>query len=263
MVSVLQASALLAGSALAQLSALGAWILYRRLSNGASDLAFTDPLTGLHNRRFLAQTIDIDIAQSLRRYRKTKAPLNDADLVFFFIDIDRFKAINDHYGHAAGDRVLAAVADVLRRETRDSDIVMRWGGEEFVVVERFSNRANAGVSAERLREAIASESIELADGEQVSVTCSIGFAAFPFEPADGGVIDWQDVLTMADLACYDAKAQGRNRCVGYHSPRPGPSRGALHLVRDEADEGESHGQPRGGWRAHRTRLSYAPTSGST
>lgn len=248
MIGMLEASTLLAGGAIAELTALGAWILYQRL-RGSSNDALTDPLTGLRNRRYLTQTIELDVAQSLRRYRKPKKTPTDADLVFFFVDIDRFKSVNDDYGHAAGDRVLVEVANVLRAATRDSDVVVRWGGEEFVIVERFSSREDAAASAERIRHAVASHSVELSNGRRLSVTCSIGFAAFPLEPREAKAVSWEDVLTMADLACYDAKARGRNRCAG-----PRALHGNLRLVRDEEDE-------RPTWRAHRARLSYSPTTG--
>src|SRR6185503_7275343 len=98
------------------------------------DLTITDPLTGLRNRRFLLQRIDEDVALALRQ---------GTDLVFFLVDVDHFKKVNDELGHAAGDLVLRQMRGRLEQVFRASDYVLRWGGEEFLAVARGSARADA------------------------------------------------------------------------------------------------------------------------
>jgi len=181
----------------------------------------TDPLTGLHNRRFLGEHIEQDLAASLRRAQETLAaggqPL-DTDSVFLLLDIDAFKRINDRHGHAAGDAVLVQFGARLRAVLRESDYLVRWGGEEFLAVARDTDRAQAAEMAERMRTAIADQPFRLDDGALLDVTCSIGFACVPFEPERPLARSWQQVVHLADLALYAAKRSGRNAWVGVHPP---------------------------------------------
>src|SRR6185369_14171235 len=103
----------------------------------------------------------------------------DADVVFFLLDLDGFKQVNDKHGHAAGDRLLIDIAQLLERTARDSDVVVRWGGDEFVVVGRFMDRHNASIAAERIRAAVAGYASVIGANTRASVTCSIGFVHFP------------------------------------------------------------------------------------
>lgn len=116
----------------------------------------TDPLTGLHNRRFLVSWFEKEMPKLVREYRAkgTAGAAPGPDLLLFLIDIDHFKSINDRHSHAAGDRVLSRVAGVLAEHVRGSDLAVRWGGDEFLVVTRSFDRARASDSAERLRAAV-------------------------------------------------------------------------------------------------------------
>jgi diguanylate cyclase (GGDEF)-like protein len=180
----------------------------------------TDPLTGLHNRRFLADHIEQDLAASLRRAQETLAaggqPL-DTDNVFLLLDVDAFKRINDRHGHAAGDAVLVQFGARLRSVLRESDYLVRWGGEEFLAVARDTDRAQAEELAERMRGVVAAEPFRLDDGGEIAVTCSIGFACVPFELERPQARSWQQVVNLADLALYAAKRSGRNAWVGVHT----------------------------------------------
>jgi diguanylate cyclase (GGDEF)-like protein len=183
------------------------------------DASLTDPLTGLRNRRFLLQHIDDDVALAVRRYHdslasRTGAPPPDADLLFFMVDIDHFKAVNDELGHAAGDRVLAQMRQRLEQVFRESDYVLRWGGEEFLAIARGSRRGDAPEIAERLLEAISATPFALDGGQTLAKTASIGFAAFPFVPADPQAVTWTHVVELADRALYLAKHGGRNTWFG-------------------------------------------------
>ncbi|HEY8876185.1 MAG TPA: two-component regulator propeller domain-containing protein, partial [Roseateles sp.] len=180
----------------------------------------TDPLTGLHNRRFLSEHIEHDLAAGLRRAQETLAaggqPM-DTDCVFLLLDIDAFKRINDRYGHAAGDAVLVQFGVRLRAVLRESDYLVRWGGEEFLAVARDTDRAQAAEMAERMRTAVADKPFKLDDGGEIAVTCSIGYACVPFEFERPLARSWQQVVNLADLGLYAAKRSGRNAWVGVHT----------------------------------------------
>ncbi|WP_028447941.1 sensor domain-containing diguanylate cyclase [Chitinimonas koreensis] len=184
------------------------------------EASLTDPLTGLRNRRFLLRYLDADVALSVRRHEDRATRLVDADLLFFLVDIDHFKAVNDHWGHAAGDQVLVQLCERLRLVVREADYLVRWGGEEFLVVARESNRDKAAVLAERIRLAVAERAFKLEDGTSLAMSCSIGFACFPFAPTRPAQASWPQVVDLADQALYLAKHGGRNAWFGLVGARP-------------------------------------------
>jgi diguanylate cyclase (GGDEF)-like protein len=191
----------------------------RRAYQAIEEASLTDPLTGLRNRRFLEQQLDADISLCLRRYhawQKTAGePMPpDADLVFFMVDIDHFKHLNDSHGHAAGDAVLTEMKARLSEIFRESDYLVRWGGEEFLVVARGTCRAEAEGIAERIRRSVADRPFHLAPGLTVHKTCSVGFASMPFLPDQPDALDWHKIVEIADQALYMAKRDGRNGWVG-------------------------------------------------
>ena len=159
--------------------------------------AVRDPLTGLHNRRYLEQTMKRDISRA-RRSRES--------LVVALIDVDRFKSVNDVHGHAVGDRVLLRLADVLLGHVRTSDLVCRVGGEEFVVVMPRAEIPGAMKRAGEWREAFAACVVDGRDGAPVSCTISIGIARHR-DPGES----FADCLRRADEALYAAKNAGRDR----------------------------------------------------
>ena len=171
----------------------------------------TDALTGLRNRRYLAQRIDEDLKLVQRQHAKATGR-DDVDLLVFLIDLDHFKAINDGHGHAAGDAVLVQTAEALRRVFRDTDTLVRWGGEEFLVVARATERKHAGELAERLRREIAGLPALLPGplAGALAVTASIGVVAYPPDPGHPDGWRWGAVLQLADAALYAAKHRGRN-----------------------------------------------------
>ncbi|CAN5749214.1 hypothetical protein BH11PSE12_BH11PSE12_07780 [soil metagenome] len=180
--------------------------------------SLTDPLTGLKNRRFLMQNIDADVALSLRHYQTVASDVNklpkDADLLMFLVDLDHFKQVNDKYGHAAGDAVLVQIRERLQQVFRDSDYLIRWGGEEFLIVARATSRDIAEELAERVRLVVAEKDFHLEGDLYIAQTCSVGFACFPFVVAHPRAITWQDVVDIADIALYAVKHAGRNGWVG-------------------------------------------------
>lgn len=182
------------------------------------EASLTDPLTGLKNRRFLMQNIESDVALCVRNYQNRSTSLGhfpkDADLLIFLVDLDHFKQVNDKYGHAAGDAILVQIRARLQKVFRDSDYLIRWGGEEFLVVARGTSRSIAEELAERVRLIVAQEAFSLEGDLSVNQTCSVGFACFPFVPAHPRAVSWQDVVDIADIALYSVKHSGRNGWAG-------------------------------------------------
>lgn len=182
------------------------------------DISLSDPLTGLSNRRYLQKLMPMDIAKVQREYdsKISNRPLKkeSLDLTFFILDVDFFKSVNDVHGHSAGDKLLIQISEVLKHICRESDCVIRWGGEEFIIVSRFADRDEAPLMAERIRKAVEDHSFELGDDTVLHKTCSIGFACFPFLRDQPMELSWEQVIDVADHALYAAKKSGRNRSVG-------------------------------------------------
>lgn len=167
--------------------------LYQR----ALKMAYTDPLTQANNRASFDHLIQREISLAAR-YGKS--------LAILFLDIDHFKAINDNHGHDCGDITLAAVAKAIKKSMRNSDVLFRYGGEEFVVLLSETDLAGAEIVAERIRQSIAASTISY-DMTALSVTASIGVTALHTD-------DTADTLVKrADEAMYRAKHGGRNKSV--------------------------------------------------
>ena len=137
------------------------------------------------------------------------------DLVFIMVDIDFFKSVNDEYGHAVGDELLRMVAGRLTRIMRKSDVLVRWGGEEFMIMSRSADRNGTATFCSRVLDMIALEPFEIANGITLRKTCSIGWAPYPWCEQSYDAIVAEDVIELADIALYKAKASGRNQCIGY------------------------------------------------
>jgi diguanylate cyclase (GGDEF)-like protein len=182
------------------------------------EISLTDPLTMTRNRRYFYETISTDIAQALRSHLKTINPDVAAgpkhELIFILVDIDRFKRVNDEFGHAAGDRLLQEVAKRIASVMRRSDDLVRWGGEEFLLVCRTTDRDNASMLCGRVLEAIRELPFDVGNGVQVHKTCSIGWAPFPWLLDDVGLLSIDNVIELADKGLYLAKREGRNRSFG-------------------------------------------------
>jgi diguanylate cyclase (GGDEF)-like protein len=180
----------------------------------------TDPLTGLRNRRYLDSRVASDLQLSLRHYAEPRRGSaerdrdDEADLLVMLMDLDHFKRINDGYGHAAGDQVLIEFARRLRTVFRESDVLVRWGGEEFLALARGGARSGATELAARFCAAVREQPFTLPDGRPLWVTVSIGFAVFPLDPEAPRAWGWDATLSLVDAALYAAKAQGRDSYVG-------------------------------------------------
>jgi diguanylate cyclase (GGDEF)-like protein len=167
----------------------------RTLREKLDRLSRTDELTGALNRRGILAILETEIARS----RRTGAPL-----AVLTLDIDHFKRINDDHGHPAGDLVIQKIADMLQSEMRKSDMLGRFGGEEFLIILPALDKPGACLAAERLRQAVDASEIAL-DADTVRVTVSIGVAVLNETDTQ------KELLARSDKALYAAKSAGRNR----------------------------------------------------
>lgn len=171
----------------------------RRLSE---QQALTDALTGLNNRRALLELLRVDEDRALRG----RQPLS-----VILTDVDRFKSVNDDFGHNTGDRVLKVVSDALRAGVRSGDHVGRWGGEEFLILLPNTDLIQAAEVAERCRTLLTRQQVQSEDGRTMRVSASFGVAS-----ADGvHRPDVMELVSQADKALYWAKEAGRNRVKIY------------------------------------------------
>jgi len=187
------------GLAISLLMVIGLYGL-RAVFTDLRSQANTDALTGLTNRRSVIQQAQHEIDRAAR---------NQHPLAFLMFDIDHFKAVNDTYGHPAGDAVLCAVADIARATFRHIDSVGRIGGEEFLAVLPDSNQENATAAAERFRRAIAAKELTFGD-RRMGITMSIGVV---IPDLSKNSVTVETVMQSADQALYAAKNGGRNRVV--------------------------------------------------
>lgn len=161
-----------------------------------AEQAIRDALTGLYNRRFFDERIDIELARARR---------NGHAVAFLMCDLDHFKSINDSRGHQIGDEVLKAVANVIMAATRGSDMVVRWGGDEVVIVLSETNEAGGRIVADRIRRAVC----RLSEARDIRFDISIGIAVFP---SHGESVS--QIIRLADRALYIAKKSGERIHVG-------------------------------------------------
>ncbi|QJD93995.1 GGDEF domain-containing protein [Duganella dendranthematis] len=162
-----------------------------------------DPLTSLYNRRHF---------QDYMRGLKIQERSDDVVGALFLLDVDHFKHINDNYGHAAGDAVLKMISENLRIALRETDMIVRWGGEEFLAFLPAIPRHGMEEVARRILTSISSQSLQYGEHE-ISVNVSVGFSPFPLMP-DGVPLVWERAVNLVDMALYLAKAHGRNRAYG-------------------------------------------------
>ena len=182
------------------------------------EISFTDSLTGVWNRRYLEEIVTAEAGQVLRNYERARGTdirkLDHRDLVFIMVDMDFFKQVNDVHGHPAGDRLLQRVAERLSRVVRKSDVLVRWGGEEFLIMSRSADPSGTPAFCERILDIMASEAFDLGHGVQVRKTCSVGWAPFPWSRGAYEALCAEEIIELADTALYRAKAGGRNQGVG-------------------------------------------------
>lgn len=177
--------------------------------NSLEQLSLSDQLTGAHNRHFLNKFMP----QELAKLKREHVSNNDISIGFMMVDIDFFKKVNDTYGHDAGDKVLVQFTNILSQTCRESDWIVRWGGEEFVIVARGHSINDLEQLAERIRNNVELFTFDLGCQQTINCSCSIGITCFPFLKNHFETLTWEQSLNFADLALYLAKNNGRNTWV--------------------------------------------------
>ena len=223
------------------LAALVVGLLYRKVRRANVELeernlrlkrqSALDPLTALYNRRHFQEFMD-----HCGNERRT----GEGDTVgaIFLLDVDHFKSINDTLGHEAGDAVLMMVADNLRLALRETDMIVRWGGEEFLAFLPAVARDGLDEVALRILRGIPAQPFEV-QGVSVPVTVSVGFAPFPL-PYGASALTWERVVNIADMALYQAKAHGRNCACGVLG-FPGASDTTLEMIERDLQQASRRG----------------------
>ncbi len=203
----------------------------RMANDSLREISYSDQLTGLKNRRYLMDVIAPE-ARNLQRagYMRSegKPDFLGAEneslerLGLIMVDLDHFKLVNDQFGHMAGDLVLKQVAEIFKNNVRKQDALLRWGGEEFLIVLRgFSNKSLAlGELAEKVRLAVKRHSFKIGPRNSISCTCSLGCFMYPPELDEGIPIDFNHALSLADNALYAAKRGGRDQTILASLSRP-------------------------------------------
>ncbi|HEY2928772.1 GGDEF domain-containing protein, partial [Piscinibacter sp.] len=219
----------LLAAAVMALSVALAVLLYRRVRETHRQLEASharlrvqserDPLTHLANRRHFHAVMQAS--------PRAGAGFSGALLL---VDLDHFKRVNDRHGHAAGDRVLIEVARRLNDAVRGDDLVVRWGGEEFLIVAERLSTEQADQLAARVLASVGDTAVDV-DGQALRVTTSIGYARFPLPPY-GVPVPWEQALNLADMALHTAKSQGRNRAVGVVSASAADARSLQAIEAD-------------------------------
>ena len=177
------------------------------------DLTLRDPLTQLHNRRFFLNEIEGRVASTLSG---CAAGDDDQRLAILVLDIDYFKKINDTHGHHIGDEILATFAKILKGFCKEEDLVVRWGGEEFVIVTQNVQWQSLGHYCKALLDEVTKAPFETS-AQKVPVTCSIGACLLPLFSKSPDLYDWGKTMDLADQALYQAKENGRNQALIIHS----------------------------------------------
>lgn len=178
-----------------------------------------DPETGLRNRLYINKFIHSEISIIQRYYESdlkdcAKSLHSQKDLVCLILDPDDFKSINDTFGYEVGNRVFKQLAVILKKECRHSDILVRWSGDEFLIAICYTDRKQAHQQAERLRQAVEKHKFDLGNGKTYRLTCSIGFAPYPFLPKQPKLINWEKIVHLAIIALHAAKNSGGNAWAG-------------------------------------------------
>jgi diguanylate cyclase (GGDEF)-like protein len=194
-------------------------ILYRKVRHANAQLkvknlelkqqSSRDPLTSLYNRRHFQEFMRTNVPVNKRGVGASAEEIVGA---LFLLDVDHFKHVNDTYGHAAGDAVLTMISENLREILRETDMIVRWGGEEFLAFLPAIPRSGVDDIARRLLAGISAHTIDY-QGSKISVNVSIGFAPFPLSPGEHP-LPWERAVNLVDMALYMAKGHGRNRAYG-------------------------------------------------
>ena len=195
----------------------------KEVNDKLKELSLQDPLTKLFNRRYaydhIAQYTDSYVKEktwALKKINKREKSIEHTILGVFLIDIDFFKKVNDTYGHQAGDTVLVKIADTLKKLVRADDYVVRWGGEEFLIILNNTKAEYLKMFARKVITAIRETEIVLYEGTAIHITCSLGFTMFPIDGENPDLINLEQMINISDYALYNAKESGRDRAAFFN-----------------------------------------------
>jgi diguanylate cyclase (GGDEF)-like protein len=224
-------------SHLEQRKLLGRQVAERTQELHAANVQFehasqSDPLTGLRNRRYLANQLPVDLAYYAREQARFHA--SEQVMVFALVDIDHFQRINNEHGERTGDRVLQQFAQLLLRNVRAGDYVVRWSGEQFLLVFRPLPRRHVALLGERVCRAVAQHPFDSGGGRALSLTCSVGLAEFPFSSEGSEAVGWEAMVELADAALYWVKQNGRDGWAQMLRHRPRNCRCCCRRLQAEA-----------------------------
>ena len=208
------------------------------------ELSLSDPLTVLRNRRFVDEIIKPKLCQyfSQKEYDLSNADnrvqaSNNSGYAIFLLDIDHFKNVNDVYGHDAGDCVLIQFARLLKENVRKDDFIIRWGGEEFLIILSNTKFESLDKFASKLKEKIENYEFDLGEGKKIFKTASAGYLYFPFIPSSPLFLKFEDGVKLADQGLYYAKENGRNKFVGFKFNKVIPDIEDLPVLLKDVDKG--------------------------
>jgi diguanylate cyclase (GGDEF)-like protein len=215
--------------------------------------SLTDALTGLKNRRFLYDYVEkmtneieaTNAGAGSDRERAAAVDRSSFATFFLMIDLDGFKAINDKHGHHSGDMALLQVCDILRSCCRKSEHIIRWGGDEFLIVGQQRSPWGTEKLAEQIREQLADHLYRIGGGQIGRLSGSIGFAFYPFITGQPHAVHWEQVIGIADHASYIAKNSQRNAWVGlYSTPKTLPDDNLVDRIKGDLEQQVALGQLR-------------------
>lgn len=196
------------------------------------EASLTDPLTGLRNRRFLSEVLhnDVEAFISYKNYLLQAAVSRNGMtgrevFALYLLDMDHFKSVNDTYGHEAGDHLLKQFSTILTDSVRKDDVVVRLGGEEFLVVLKNTKPDYIHTFAKKLLDQVAATEFDIGDGQHIRKTCSIGYSVFPFYAENPDLLSFEQSVMLSDMAMYYAKHHGRNQAVYFSETQ--------HMPKDE------------------------------
>ena len=181
-------------------------------------LSLQDPLTTLHNRHYISRFVSemsmnfITRKNNYKRCLKTRSLYHKKVLSVYMIDIDHFNKINDTYGLHAGDKVLINLSRLLKKQIRADDYIVRWGGEEFLIILNGTNPDFLDAFPQKVLKAVESNSIKISEDNAVNITCSIGYSMMPIHVLTPDLLNLEEVINISDVALSMAKENGRNRC---------------------------------------------------
>lgn len=178
----------------------------RRMAEQFEKLSTLDVLTGLKNRRFLEQ----NIGREMSFVKRSLANQDGQSLGIYLLDIDHFKHVNDTFGHEIGDQILVEFTQRVNDTIRDTDLFVRWGGEEFLLVARLEEPDGLHLLAERIVQAVKSASYNVGQGHSIDVTCTVGAVIYPCIDKSEKDISWNKLVQLADLALYYGKHKQRD-----------------------------------------------------